>query len=359
VLTVLHVAYPLAPVSLDATGGAEQVMALLDRALVARGHRSIAVACEASRTAGHLLAVPVEAAFDPESRVNARRAFRNCICQALDRWSIDIVHMHGVDFYEYLPPPGVPVLATLHLPPSFYPDSAFHPCRPATYLNCVSEAQRRACPPGVELAVVENGVPLDLFPDPPARRKNYALALGRICPEKGYHLALDAADRAAVPLWIAGAVFPYPEHQEYFRCELQPRLLPPHRYLGPADLPRKCELLRHARCLLISSLVPETSSLVAMEAMACGAPVISFPSGALPSVVSHERTGFLVRNVDEMAAAIGRAGEIDARECRREAEARFSAGRMADSYLELYQRLAGANAFTTCSTGQDQSSRTR
>src|SRR4051794_30878607 len=114
-------------------------MALLDRALVARGHRSVAVACEGSRTAGHLLAVPVGVAFDQQSRVRARRAFRDCICEALARWSIDIVHMHGVDFYEYLPPSGVPVLATLHLPPSFYPESAFHPSRPSTYLNCVSE----------------------------------------------------------------------------------------------------------------------------------------------------------------------------------------------------------------------------
>ena len=56
-LTVLSVAYPLAPVGPDAVGGAEQVLTRLDRALVEAGHRSIVVAQEGSRTAGTLVAV--------------------------------------------------------------------------------------------------------------------------------------------------------------------------------------------------------------------------------------------------------------------------------------------------------------
>src|SRR3712207_2683891 len=56
-LTVLSVAYPLAPVGPDAVGGAEQVLSHIDQALVAAGHRSIVVAQEGSRTAGTLVAV--------------------------------------------------------------------------------------------------------------------------------------------------------------------------------------------------------------------------------------------------------------------------------------------------------------
>ena len=96
-----------------------------------------------------------------------------------------------------------------------------------------------------------------------------------------------------------------------------------------------------------------------MEAMACGTPVVSFPSGALAGLVEDGRTGFLVRNVDEMAAAIRRVGEIDRRQCRDEALSRFSAERMADRYIELYRRLAegsqAANSRPICSTGQCQS----
>ena len=38
-LTILSVAYPLAPVGPDAVGGAEQVLSQLDHALTAAGHR--------------------------------------------------------------------------------------------------------------------------------------------------------------------------------------------------------------------------------------------------------------------------------------------------------------------------------
>ena len=315
-------------------------MAMLDRGLVARGHRSIAIACAGSRAAGALREVRVGESFDEKSRCEALEAFRQRIREALESESVDLVHMHGLDFYQYLPPPGVPVLATLHLPASFYPDSVFRLSRPDTWLNCVSAAQLDTCPNSPNLvAAIENGIPLDLFPAAKYDKGNYALALGRICPEKGFHLAIQAANQARTPLWIAGAVFGYAEHQEYFRRTLMPRLIPPDRFLGAAGFRQKVELLALARCLVISSLVPETSSLVAMEALACGTPVVSFRSGALTGIVKHGSTGFLAHDLSQMAAGITRSGEIDVRECRRDAELRFSAERMTDEYVGLYQRL--------------------
>ena len=56
-LTVVSVAYALAPVRPDTAGGAEQVLGALDRALVAAGHRSVVVALAGSRVAGTLAAV--------------------------------------------------------------------------------------------------------------------------------------------------------------------------------------------------------------------------------------------------------------------------------------------------------------
>src|SRR3546814_8893976 len=89
---------------------------------------------------------------------------RAAIDAALRRWRIDLVHMHGIDFHEYLPAAGVPVLATLHLPPGWYPSEVFSMARPETYLHCVSSSQRRACPPGAALLPdIENGVSLDIF----------------------------------------------------------------------------------------------------------------------------------------------------------------------------------------------------
>src|SRR5437016_924731 len=99
-LTVLSVAYPLAPTGPDAVGGAEQVLTHLDAALTRAGHRSIVVACAGSVTAGTLLATPArhEVAYE-EIRWRAQEQHRLAIAQALARWPIDLVHMHGIDFY--------------------------------------------------------------------------------------------------------------------------------------------------------------------------------------------------------------------------------------------------------------------
>jgi glycosyltransferase involved in cell wall biosynthesis len=342
-LTVLNVAYPLAPVGPDGVGGAEQVLTHLDAALVRAGHRSVVVACEGSRAAGALVTVPRPAGELTEAARSAvRAAHRRAIAMALDRWPVDLVHLHGVDFADYLPPPGVPVLATLHLPPAWYPPHALRPRRPRTWLNCVSHGQRAACPPGAAVfGVVENGVPVERLAARHARR-NFALALGRICPEKGFHLALDAAARAGVPMLLAGEVFRYPAHEDYFRREVGPRLGARRRFIGPVGFARKRRLLSAARCLLVPSLAPETSSLVAMEALACGTPVVAFPSGALAEIVEHGRTGFLVPDADRMAEAIGQCDRIDPEWCRGAARARFSLARTAARYLRLYEELSRA-----------------
>ena len=56
-LTILSVAYPLAPVGPDAVGGAEQVLAQVERAAVEAGHRSIVIAVEGSQVAGKLIPI--------------------------------------------------------------------------------------------------------------------------------------------------------------------------------------------------------------------------------------------------------------------------------------------------------------
>jgi glycosyltransferase involved in cell wall biosynthesis len=348
-LSVLSIAYPLAPVGPDAAGGSEQILTQLDRRLVLDGHTSVVVACEGSRAAGTLLTVPLPAgSLDDGVRAAAQSRYRAMIRRALDRWDFDLVHMHSLDFHTYLPPAGPPVLVTLHLPPDWYPADVFRPTRPATWLQCVSASQLRNCPlsPAL-LPYIENGVPLAHL-QTCVRKRDFAFALGRICPEKGFHLALDAAIEADAPLLVAGEIFRYRAHEEYFWQEILPRLDGRRRrFLGPVGLTRKRRLLTAARCLLVPSLVPETSSLVAMEALACGTPVIAFPSGALPEIVEHGRTGFIVDTPSDMARAIRHAGKLDPAVCRAAARERFSADRMISEYLSLYGRLARAGVTRT------------
>jgi glycosyltransferase involved in cell wall biosynthesis len=345
-LSVLSVAYPLAPVSPDAAGGSEQILSLLDRMLVSQGHRSVVIACEGSQVEGELIAVPRYTGLLGESvRARAQEFHRRAIARALDRWNFDLIHMHSLDFHAYLPPPGPPVLVTLHLPPDWYPREVFTPRRPETWLHCVSESQQRGCPPSTALLPpIENGVPLERATRE-VRPRGYVLALGRICPEKGFHLALDAAAEAGVPMILAGEIFRYREHENYFCTELVPRLDGrTRRFIGPVGARRKWRLLAGARCLLIPSLVSETSSLVAMEALACGTPVIAFPAGALPEIVEDGRTGFIVQGPSAMAGAIRKIDSIDRQVCRQVARERFCAERMACDYLARYGQLVGQSA---------------
>lgn len=339
-LTVLSVAYPLTPVGPDAVGGSEQILTLLDTALTRAGHRSIVVACESSKTAGTLVPTPcwTEAITD-EVRVWAQEQHRIAIEQALKKWQVDVIHMHSLDFWSYLPSGSVPVLATLHLPPDWYPRKVFKLRRPNLWLNCVSQSETESCPKCARLLPhIDNGVDIDRLTFQ-FRKRNFALALGRICPEKGLHFAIDAAREAGVPLLLAGEVYRYEAHEQYFQSEIEPRLDRRRRFLGPAGFRQKRRLLTQARCLLIPSLVAETSSLVAMEALSCGTPVIAFPSGALPEIIEDGRTGFIVNSQREMASALHAVKFLDPQVCREAARERFSVSHMAGRYIERYKEL--------------------
>jgi glycosyltransferase involved in cell wall biosynthesis len=356
-LTILNVAYPLAPVGPDAVGGAEQVLTHLDRGLHAAGHRSLVVACTGSVTRGELLATPKWVGpLDRQKRQRAARIHRETIEQSVQRFSVDLVHLHGIDFYEYLPPANFPTLVTLHLPVQWYPSEIFQLKRPATFFHCVSASQRRACPAGArQLPHIENGVPDDLLAARHAKRP-FVMCLGRICPEKGFHIAIDAAKKADLSLLLAGEVFGYDAHQQYFQTEILPRLDARRVFIGPIGWSRKRRLLSAAQCLVVPSLVAETSSLVAMEAMACGTPVVAFRSGALPDLIDSGKTGYLVNSQQEMSEALRSCRSISSEHCREVARKRFSLARMLEQYLDVYGSIATANTDREACHNEDRHS---
>jgi glycosyltransferase involved in cell wall biosynthesis len=336
-LTVLSVSYSLAHVSRRTAGGAEQVLATLDEALVRAGHRSLVLAPAGSRCEGLLIPAQIPTGIlDDDAKLEARSVFKKLLERALNDYAVDIVHMHGLDFYHYLPKCALPIVVSLHLPLSWYGLDALCRVQSNVTLVCVSEAQAQTAPPDLRIdAVITNGVDLTRF-HPGRKKSNYVLAIARICAEKGLHLAIDAAERAGVDLVIAGSVFGYSEHLDYFESMIRPRLNTHIRFVGLVGGERKANLMAGARCLLAPCLAPETSSLVAMEALASGTPVVAFPNGALSEIVVPKQTGFLVNSAEEMANAIREADSLSPIACRREAEERFSSKRMVAEYLDLY-----------------------
>lgn len=342
--TVLSVAFPFAPVNADPVGGAEQVLSALDRAVVQAGWRSIVIACEGSQTSGALVPIPrPPGVIDDAARRPVHAGVRAAIQRVVESEPIDLIHMHGIDFDDYLPAAGPPTLISLHLPIDWYAPSAWSSIRPNTYLLPVSRAQADTAHERLRLLPpIENGV--DLANYPIVEKLNYCLAMGRIDPHKGFHLALDAAKNACAPLVLAGEIFPYARHQEYFASEIAPRLNRTRRWIGAITGERKRRVLAAARCLLVPSLAAETSSLVAREALAAGTPVVAFRTGALVDVVEEGVTGFLVDDVGQMGRAILRSSEIDPEACRRAARERFDSQAMTAAYLDLYRRLIDGEA---------------
>jgi glycosyltransferase involved in cell wall biosynthesis len=83
----------------------------------------------------------------------------------------------------------------------------------------------------------------------------------------------------------------------------------------------------------------EPFGMAAIEAMACGTPVVALRSGALPEIIDHGVTGFVVDRPDEMAAAIDCARRLDRGRIRAHVAERFDITETARRYVELYRSL--------------------
>jgi len=341
---ILYIAYPVLPVSEESCGGAEQVLHTLERGMAAAGHRTSVVACEGSRIAGELL--PSGCEPEENDRVESRRAeHREAALRAIaERQAagrpFDLLHDHSGDFWESTAEIPAPVLITLHLPRYMYPQERFIDVPPNVFFNCVSDAQA-AWYRGVPnlLGVVENGIRVERFPFSPEKR-DYVLWLGRFCQEKGPQVAIEAARRAGLPLILAGQVYPFSYHEEFFSTSVAPQIDGEYvRLIERPTFAEKQELLRRARAVVIPSLVDETSSLVMIEAMACGTPVVAFRRGGLAEIVRNGETGFLVDTVDEIASALASVGQIEPALCRKHIEERYGAERMVRDYGQLYEQV--------------------
>jgi glycosyltransferase involved in cell wall biosynthesis len=168
----------------------------------------------------------------------------------------------------------------------------------------------------------------------------YLLCLARICPDKGQHLAIEVARRTGLRLILAGKVEFTSQGRDYFHRQVSPAVDGDHViHLANVSGHEKAWLLAHATALLAPIQWEEPFGLSVVEAMASGTPAISMARGAAPELIDEGLTGFLVHDVDEMVAAVRRAGSIEPARCAALTRARFSPAVMADAYLRLYESV--------------------
>ncbi len=347
---ILYVAYPLLQVSEESAGGAEQILWTLEREMAHGSTHTTVAASAGSRVSGELFSTG-EPCTTPDDYERRRMEHEDRVVEFVRRrerarMPFDLIHDMSGSFWKRAAEIDQPVLATLHLPRNFYHAGSFLEVAENVSFNCVSNSQAQSFDDLEAMAgVVPNGIALDCFEARgDAERDNDReglLWLGRICEEKAPHLALDIAGKAGLPITLAGQVYPFSYHQQYFKREVAPRLqsVPNARFVSAPSAELKRRFLREAQAILITSLAEETSSLVAMEAAASGTPVIALRRGALPEVVREGVTGFLVENEGEAVLALQKISGISRKTCAQHAQKNFSAVKMVERYFELYERL--------------------
>jgi glycosyltransferase involved in cell wall biosynthesis len=327
-------------------GGTERVIYYLTEELVRLGHDVTLFASGDSVTSAKLVSVVPKAlrempnekdiyGFNVNSLLNMGLAY-----SMQDQF--DVIHDHNA--HMGLPTGNIsqtPVVMTWHGPYDEEMNRYFSMLN-KPYLVSISDAQAERAP-GLSFAgTVYNGLPMEHYPFS-ATHKDYLLYVGRIDREKGVHHSIDAAIRLNRKMIIAAKLDDQvPSIKKYFDEEVKPRL---EKYpdllqwIGEVDEETRNELMKNATCFLHAVTWPEPFGLALIEAMACGCPVVAFNQGSIPEIIEDGKTGFIVEGVDGMVSAIKKIDQIDRAYCREYSINTFSARRMAQGYLEVYERV--------------------
>lgn len=280
----------------------------------------------------------------PPGRYEADYAgYQSVLAAVSEPGRFDVVHNNSL---HYLPPVldtslDVPMVHAVHCPP-FSELAEAHGFRAEQSdqrlgaVIAVSESLARQYLP-VECTVVGNGVAIQDWPY--GDGGSDCVWAGRIVPEKGPHLAIDAARMAGRSIVLAGPVL----HPEYFEREVMPRLSPNARWAGHLNGKELADLYGSGSVGVMTPCWDEPFGLVAAEMLACGTPVAALDRGAMREVIDPA-VGVLAQRDDVagLAAAIDTAENLDRRICRKYAEEYLSAEVMAERYVELYRQAIAA-----------------
>ncbi len=312
----------------------ENIVSLLTEGLVDRGIDVTLFATGDSQTKARLVSVcPRGYEEDPEILPKVWECLH--ISELFERGDeFDLIHNH----FDYLPltysrMTATPVVTTIHgfSSPKILP--VYKKYNRKAFYVAISEADKS--PELDYLATVHHGIDLEQFTFQP-KPGEYLLFFGRIHHDKGAKESIEIAKRAGMKLVLAGII----QDQEYFDLYVRPHLDDDRVvYLGSAGPDERNAILGGAYALLHPINFDEPFGLSVVETMACGTPVIATNRGSMPEVIADGVTGFLARDTDEIVEAVARVKHIDRQNCRKWVEERFSAHRMVQDYIRVYERV--------------------
>ncbi|MDY0904960.1 glycosyltransferase [Pedobacter sp. CFBP9032] len=348
---IAHLKHPIiAPFA----GGLEVFTYEITRRLVARGHDVILFA--SSNSDENLPVDPIlsDEGYDhktgmriklkdlPSEYIAEHHAYFGLMTR-IDDYNLDIIFNNSL---HYIPITmantlRTPMLTVLHTPPFYELQLAIKAERKNPVIQYVTVSNQSAINWDKIVSnceVIENGIDLNQWKSGGGTSKQqYAVWFGRIHPDKGLHLAIQAAKIAGIPLKVAGGI----ADQRYFNEKVSELLDENVELLGIQDQKSLNALICGASVCIVSPCWQEPFGLVVAEALSCGTPVAGFKMGALPEIVAEE-AGILVDfpNVDDLAEAIKSCLKLDRKVVSDYARGRFDIEKMMDKYEDMLSEVA-------------------
>lgn len=329
-------------------GGIELVVSLLTEALVAQGHEVTLFASGDSKTKAVL-----EAGTERALRLSQGDApldikvagviaaelamLENAFCRAE---KFDVIHNHvGAHTLPLAALTKTPVVTTIHnahQPPDV---RRLFTINSQAHFIAISHQQRRLWPELQFAATIYHGIDLSRFrPDFTNKDDSYLAFLGRMCPEKGPHLAIQLAQETGKQLIMAGKIDD--AQRDFFYEHLEPNI-DGHQiqFIGEVNLQEKVRLLAGALAMVFPIQWPEPFGLVMAESLACGTPVLAIRNGSVAEIIEDGMTGIIADSIDELIERFSQVHWLSRKTCRQVAERRFCVDRMVKEHIRVYRSL--------------------
>lgn len=315
----------------------ESVASLLTEGLVSHGHDVTLFATADSQTSGILHAV-CPRGYEEDRELIPKVWECLHISELFEHGdAFDIIHNH----FDYLPLTysgltTTPLVTTIHgfSSPGILP--VYLKYNPRVFYVSISDADRS---PDLDyIRTIHHGIDIQQFDFQPVP-DDTLLFFGRIHNDKGARQAIEIARACGKKLVLAGII----QDQAYFDHHVAPHIDGDTvSYVGSIGPVARNRLLGNACALLHPIQFNEPFGLSVVEAMACGTPVVAFNRGSMPEIIENDKNGCLVDTVDEAIDAVARIPGIDRIDCRRHVEQHFTAERMIQDYIQVYEMILDA-----------------
>lgn len=291
------------------------------------------------------LSARADVSMTPREQLEEHHAYLQLMLSLSDseQSRYDVLHNHSLHYLPIAMAPALstPLLTTLHTPPTPWLESAVQVLEdcPVTFAAVSAHTAKSWSHLVPAVRMVHNGVDLDRWTPGPGGEA--FVWFGRIAPEKGTHLAVEAARRVGCALQVAGPIV----DRSYFAQAVLPLLGGDIRYVGHLTHGELVRLVGGSRAALVTPCWEEPYGLVVAESLACGTPICGFARGALPELIDRS-CALLVPPGDTVALAhaLHDADGLSRSGARLRAERNCSLDRMVDSYVALYRELAAVPA---------------